>query len=88
MDVFLSSRESSAIEITERVTSAFSILGSLFVIATYLASSDFHKPINRLVFYASWGNLLANVATLVAQSGMRSGRDSALCQSQGFIIQM
>ena len=84
----LSSRQFTAIEITERVASSFSVLGSLFIIATYLASSNFHKPINRLIFYASWGNMIANVATLVARSGIRAGPDSALCQSQGFLIQM
>ncbi|KAA6409340.1 MAG: hypothetical protein FRX48_06893 [Lasallia pustulata] len=88
MSLSLSPRQSNALEITQRITSSFSILGSLFVIATYLVSSDFHKPINRLVFYASWGNLVANVATLVAQSGIRAGCDSVLCQAQGFAIQM
>lgn len=84
----LSSRQFGAIEVTERVASSFSILGTLFVISTYLASCDFHKPINRLIFYASWGNMIANVATLISRSGIRAGPDSALCQSQSFIVQM
>lgn len=84
----LSSRQFGAIEVTERVASSFSILGTLFVISTYLASPDFHKPINRLIFYASWGNMIANVATLISRSGIRAGPDSALCQSQSFIVQM
>ncbi|SLM34978.1 GPCR, rhodopsin-like, 7TM [Lasallia pustulata] len=73
----LSSAQFSAIEVTERVASSFSILGSLFVIVTYFALPVFHKPINRLVFYASWGNMMANVATLVSRSGVRAGRDSS-----------
>lgn len=78
----------NAIQVTERVTSSFSILGSFFIIFTFLASSAFHKPINRLVFYASWGNMAANVATLISRSGIEAGVDAPLCQIQAFIIQM
>lgn len=77
-----------AIEITERVTSSFSIVGGLFVIITFLASAEFHKPINRLVFYASWGNMVTNVATMISRSGIQIGVNSPLCQLQAFIIQM
>lgn len=83
-----SERQLRALEVTDRATSSFSIVGSLFVISTYCASSAFQKPINRLVFYASWGNLVANVATLMSRSGMQAGLDSPMCQTQAFIIQM
>ncbi|KAJ5190142.1 uncharacterized protein N7498_009127 [Penicillium cinerascens] len=84
----LSPSQNRAIEITERVTSSLSVLGALFVIGTYTASSSFHKPINRMVFYASWGNILANVSTLISLSGIQAGRTSTMCQTQGFLIQM
>jgi hypothetical protein len=77
-----------AIEITERVTSSFSMIGGLFVIVTFLASPVFHKPINRLVFYASWGNMITNVATMISRSGIQIGVNEPLCQLQAFIIQM
>lgn len=47
---------SSALEdfsIIERVVSVFSLLGCIFIIATFCTLKSFHKPINRLVFYAS-----------------------------------
>ncbi|KAK0739689.1 hypothetical protein B0T21DRAFT_410021 [Apiosordaria backusii] len=73
--------------IIERTCSVFSLLGSVLVIATFCASKAFHKPINRLVFYASFGNLMTNAATLMARSFVMEPR-SAGCQFQGFLIQM
>lgn len=73
--------------IIERTCSVFSLLGSVLVIGTFCASKAFHKPINRLVFYASFGNLMTNAATLMARSFIANPR-SAGCQFQGFLIQM
>ncbi|KAK4162730.1 putative G-protein coupled receptor 157 [Cladorrhinum sp. PSN259] len=73
--------------IIERVCSVFSLLGSLLVIATFCLSKAFHKPINRLVFYASFGNLVTNAATLMARSFI-GDPTSAGCQFQAFLIQM
>jgi hypothetical protein len=77
-----------AIHMAERVASVLSVMGCLFVITTYAVFSAFHKPINRLVFYASWGNLITSVATIISRSGIGAGVNSPLCQLQGFIIQM
>ncbi|KAL1912365.1 hypothetical protein Sste5344_001806 [Sporothrix stenoceras] len=40
--------------IVERVCSVLSLLGCIIIIGTFSASKSFHKPINRLVFYASF----------------------------------
>ncbi|KAI9817898.1 MAG: hypothetical protein M1827_001017 [Pycnora praestabilis] len=77
-----------SIAVTERIVSFFSISGTLFIITTFLSSSMFDKAINRLVFYAAWGNLLANVATLISINGIDAGPHSALCQFQGFLVQI
>ncbi|KAK1141971.1 hypothetical protein N8T08_008294 [Aspergillus melleus] len=50
-------------------------------------NGSFRKPINRLVFYASWGNIMTNLATVVSQSGIHAGLNSPLCQLQAFLIQ-
>lgn len=78
-----------AIEISTRTTSVFSVLGSSFIITTFLWFPFFRKPINRLVFYATWGNLLANVATLMSTSGIPKDptQRSSLCEFQGVLIQ-
>lgn len=39
--------------VIERTCSVLSLLGCIFIIVTYCVSDAFHKPINRLVFYAS-----------------------------------
>ncbi|KAI1436020.1 G-protein coupled receptor [Xylaria sp. CBS 124048] len=75
-----------ALTIIERVGSVFSLTGCVIVIVTFLSSSAFRKPINRLIFYTTCGNMLANIATLIA--GAYRGRlDSFGCQFQAFLIQ-
>lgn len=76
-----------AIAVIERVCSVFSLLGSIFVIFTFVFSKAFHKPINRLVFYASFGNMMTNVGTLMSRSYVDQP-DSVGCQFQGFLMQM
>ena len=78
----------SAIEITERVCSVLSLLGTCFIITTFLFKPEFRRPINRLVFFAAFGNILANIGTLISLSGIWAGQSSGLCQFQGFLIQM
>ncbi|KAJ9614626.1 hypothetical protein H2200_002763 [Cladophialophora chaetospira] len=75
-----------AIETAERVSSVLSVVGACFIITTFLADSKFRKPINRLVFYAAWGNLFANVGTLISRSGIELGVRTPLCQFQGLLI--
>ncbi len=74
----------SAFAITERVASIFSLFGILFILSTFLLARGFDKPINRLIFFASWSNLGMNIASLIAQDGIAAGQDSSLCQFQGF----
>lgn len=51
----LSPKELHDLEITERVASCFSLIGTSFILFTFLYSPAFRKPVNRLIFYASWG---------------------------------
>lgn len=46
-----------SLETIERIASCFSLIGTTFVMATFMYSSAFRKPINRLVFYASIGTI-------------------------------
>ncbi|KAJ5176489.1 uncharacterized protein N7482_002366 [Penicillium canariense] len=82
-----SERQLSAISITERICSAVSLASTSVIVVTFISSPSFRKPINRLVFYASWGNIMANIATLISQSGIHAGVGSPLCQFQAFLIQ-
>ncbi|KAI9772674.1 MAG: hypothetical protein M1840_000269 [Geoglossum simile] len=78
----------ASLSVTERVTSALSLISTGYIIFTFLISTEFHKPINRLVFYASFGNIITNVATLISRSAITLGDKSPLCQLQSFLIQM
>ncbi|KKY26432.1 putative camp receptor-like protein [Phaeomoniella chlamydospora] len=82
----LSDAQLNSLETTERAGSVLSLLGTTFIIVTFLSSRAFHKPVNRLVFYASLGNVLANVGTMISRSGILVG--GGVCQFQGFLIQM
>ncbi|KAE8358074.1 hypothetical protein BDV27DRAFT_169784 [Aspergillus caelatus] len=83
----LSDTQLLAIQATERTCSVLSLLGTTFIIVTFFCFPSFHKPINRLAFYASWGNIISNVATLVSTSGISQGVGSPLCQFQGLLLQ-
>ncbi|KAI3573821.1 hypothetical protein IWW34DRAFT_886265 [Fusarium oxysporum f. sp. albedinis] len=83
----LSDSQLRALSIVERTCSVFSLLGSVFIITTFVSSKAFHKPINRLVFYASFGNMLTNVGTLMSRHYIGSP-ESVGCQFQAFLIQM
>ncbi|KAM0298260.1 hypothetical protein HYE67_001300 [Fusarium culmorum] len=80
------SSAASAISAIERACSIPSLLGSLFIIATYCSSKLFHKPISRMLFYASFGNMMCNVATLISNSFV-DHPNSAGCQTQAFLIE-
>lgn len=83
----LSIESLDTITLIERLCSALSLLGCAFIGITFLSSTAFRKPINRLVFYACIGNVFTNVGTLIARSAIPS-TNSFLCQFQGFLIQM
>lgn len=82
-----STEQKLAISVAERVCSAVSLVGTFVIVTTFIGSRLFRKPINRLVFYASWGNIMTNIATLISQDGIHSGGGSPLCQFQAFLIQ-
>lgn len=85
--LLFSAQQTATISITERVASAVSVAASCIIIVTFIGFKSFRKPINRLVFYASFGNILANIGTLISESGIPKGSGSPLCQFQGFVIQ-
>lgn len=84
----LTEAQTQALSGTERVVSVFSIIGILFIVITYHSLKSFNKPINRLIFYASFGNLGMNIACLISEGGPSAGPNSSLCQFQAFLIQM
>ena len=84
----LSDSQVRVLEIMERVASVFSLVGCAWIFFTFVSSSRFRTPVGRLIFYASLGNALCNVATLISQDGIKAGKYPALCQFQAFLIQI
>jgi hypothetical protein len=79
--------QEDALVMIERVCSSLSLIGCSFIIVTFLTSRAFHKPINRLVFYASIGNIMTNVGTLIGRAAL-GNINGILCQFQSFLIQI
>lgn len=80
--------ERDLLETTSRVGSVFSLMGAGFIIITFLCSKSFHRPINRLAFFAAFGNIATNIATLMAQDPIPfyGESSSVTCKVQGMMI--
>jgi hypothetical protein len=84
----LSDQDVSSIIAIERACSTLSLMGCVFVLVTFSVSDAFRqRAINRMVFYATFGNMLTNVGTLMTTSYINNV-DSFGCQFQGFLIQV
>jgi hypothetical protein len=77
-------KELNDIQIAERVTSALSLIGCSFIIISFSSSSAFRKPINRLIFYASFENILSTVATLISRRGVELDKIPYYASSRHF----
>ncbi len=75
----------AVLNIIQQVGSSLSLVGCIFIIGTFCFCDAFHKSINRLVFYASFGNLASSVAFMMA--GLHIDQPlSAACQAQAFLL--
>lgn len=75
--------------IVARTSASISLLTTSSIILTYLISPRFRKPMNRLLFYASLGNIFQAIALFICTSGLPfPGKTMSLCRFQGFCIQM
>ncbi|CAK7230557.1 hypothetical protein SBRCBS47491_007624 [Sporothrix bragantina] len=84
----LTAGQLQALEIIERSASALSILGIITIIVTYCSSRYFRNPIDRLILINAIYNAFDVTATMISLSGPAAGNGSALCQFQGFLMQM
>ncbi|KAH7409432.1 hypothetical protein BKA64DRAFT_397263 [Cadophora sp. MPI-SDFR-AT-0126] len=78
------------LSVIERTASALSLIGICFIINTFLFCKEFHKTVNRLIFFASVGNFFTCVGTLISRDAISgtSVTNISLCRSQAFLIQM
>ncbi|KUL83138.1 hypothetical protein ZTR_10993 [Talaromyces verruculosus] len=71
-----------------RFASMLSIFGVITIIVTFVSSRHFRNPMHRLIFINAFYNLFDFIATMISTSGPDAGNSSALCQFQGFCLQM
>ena len=68
--------------------SIISMAATVFILASFILFPELkRKSFNRLLFLASWGNILSNVATLIGRSGVTAGTSSVTCKVQATLIQ-
>ncbi|KAL1896859.1 hypothetical protein Sste5346_004493 [Sporothrix stenoceras] len=84
----LDAEQLRALQIVERSASALSIIGIITIIVTYFSSRYFRNPIDRLILINAFYNAFDVTATMISLSGPAAGNGSALCQFQGFLMQM
>lgn len=85
MALGLTANDLKLITIIQQVCSVLSLIGCLFIITTFCLCDAFHKPINRLVFYASFGNIMASICFIMADSFIESPKGAG-CQTQAFLL--
>ncbi|PSS12318.1 hypothetical protein M430DRAFT_270156 [Amorphotheca resinae ATCC 22711] len=83
----LTGQQVDALIVIERVTACISVIGTLFLITTFILFKGFRTLSNTLIFYASFANLFANIAALIGGSALTK-LSSPLCQFQGFLLEM
>ncbi len=84
----LSAEDTESIIAIERACSTLSLLGCVFVLVSFSLSDAFRqRAINRMVFYATFGNMLTNVATLMTTTYTHDV-NAVGCQLQAFLIQV
>jgi tetrahydromethanopterin S-methyltransferase subunit C len=83
----LSKSQVDTLIIIERTTACISICSTLTLLTTFITIKQLRTLSNTLIFYASFANLFANVAALIGGSAL-SHPNAALCQFQGFLLEM
>ncbi|EHK97485.1 putative Cyclic AMP receptor-like protein A [Glarea lozoyensis 74030] len=83
----LTSYEINSLIAIERITASISVLSTLILIATFSFVKESRTLSNTLIFYASFANLFSSIAALIGSSALHN-ENGALCQFQGFLLQM
>jgi len=83
----LTPEQVASLIVIERVTASISVFATLFLVSTFIFIKEFRTLSNTLIFYASFANLFANVAALIGGSAL-THLNGALCQFQGFLLEM
>jgi hypothetical protein len=84
----LTGTERDVIQNVERAGASLSLAGVGFIFVTYALFKRLRTVPNTFILFASIANVGASVACLIGYDGILAGDGSALCQLQGFLLEM
>jgi hypothetical protein len=84
----LSESEIAVLVNLERAGAVFSMVGVVMVFVTYASFPRIRTVPNLFIVFASIANVGASIACVVGYDGIRAGLDSALCQTQAFLLEL
>jgi hypothetical protein len=84
----LTGTERDIIQNVERAGASLSLVGVGFVFVTYGMFKRLRTVPNTFILFASIANVGASAACLIGYDGIVAGDESALCQIQGFLLEM
>jgi hypothetical protein len=84
----LTGAERDIIQNVERAGASLSLVGVGFIFVTYGMFKRLRTVPNTFILFASIANVGASVACLIGYDGIAAGDESALCQIQGFLLEM
>lgn len=87
-DMDLTQQERDTIEHIERLGASISLISVCLIFAAYGLFKRSRTVPNTFIFFASIANVGASIACLIGYAGILAGLDSALCQSQAFLLEM
>ncbi|KAK0632721.1 hypothetical protein B0T14DRAFT_504965 [Immersiella caudata] len=84
----LTGTERDIIQNVERAGASLSLVGVGFVFVAYGMFKRLRTVPNTFILFASIANVGASAACLIGYDGIVAGDESALCQIQGFLLEM
>lgn len=84
----LSTEQRHTLQTVERVGASLSLVGVCLIFVTFAAFKRLRTVPNTFILFASIANVGASVACLIGYDGLNAGDVSALCQVQGFLLEM
>jgi hypothetical protein len=84
----LTAEERGTLQTVERVGASLSLVGVCLIFVTFALFKRLRTVPNTFILFASISNVGASVACLIGFNGLNAGEGSALCQVQGFLLEM
>jgi len=84
----LTGTERDIIQNVERAGASLSLVGVSFIFIAFALFKRLRTVPNTFILFASIANVGASIACLIGYDGILAGDQSAVCQFQGFLLEM